>query len=281
LTAAAAAGPASRPLPLYYALNQAGRAIAASNLTPDQLWEPKRHGLSIGEPPDGSLQQVELKPQPNNAKSPDSLRILAAATNTSRLVHKTTLAQIWGSIPGLPVPGLGAGTPRPIPVEVTERDDFVYMGTIRGLNWLPATPGASETLRKMLGHSYPRAADGLVVAAVNRDPSSVGGSMASLRWRGPDGKPIPVHRVATRYLGGYWLMPSLNQQRDVLGPLMLWWCLLLALSDLARYHPAEWTAALDPNEAWTTVPIEQVLELALEIVPRLVLLELSPGAVGR
>jgi hypothetical protein len=119
------------------------------------------------------------------------------------------------------------------------------------------------------------------VESISPDVAPIYGSSASVSWRRPDGGLQPIQVVATQYLGGYWLMPALNQQREVLGPLMLWWYLLHALSNLARYHPAEWTAALDPNEAWTTVPIEEVLDLALEIVPRLVLLELSPGAVDQ
>lgn len=61
-------------------------------------------------------------------------------------------------------------------------------------------------------------------------------------------------------------------------PLLLWWCLLYALSHLARYHPAAWTAALDPDKSQQAVPIEKALSMALAIVPRLVLLVLSPGA---
>jgi hypothetical protein len=63
LTAAENVGPASRPLPLYYALNQAGRAIAAAYQMHGNPWEPKRHGLTIGEPPDGWLQQTPITPQ--------------------------------------------------------------------------------------------------------------------------------------------------------------------------------------------------------------------------
>ncbi len=49
LTAAAAVGPASRPLPLYYALNQAGRAIAASRQLADREWRPSAR--RSGNPP--------------------------------------------------------------------------------------------------------------------------------------------------------------------------------------------------------------------------------------
>ena len=32
-------------------------------------------------------------------------------------------------------------------------------------------------------------------------------------------------------------------------PLMLWWALLLALSSLARYHPAAWVQAIDLDQS--------------------------------
>src|SRR5687768_9894874 len=42
--AAAAAGPASRPLPLFYCLSQAGRAVCAA-WTGGAGWRPESHGL--------------------------------------------------------------------------------------------------------------------------------------------------------------------------------------------------------------------------------------------
>jgi hypothetical protein len=50
-------------------------------------------------------------------------------------------------------------------------------------------------------------------------------------------------------------------------PLMLWWALLLGLSSLARYHPAEWVAALDLNSSMLAYRLEQVLDVAMERVP--------------
>jgi hypothetical protein len=66
---------------------------------------------------------------------------------------------------------------------------------------------------------------------------------------------------------------------DTLPPILLWWCLLQALSSLARYHPAEWTAALNPDRSRWAVSIEKALRIGLDVVPRLVLMTLSPGAV--
>lgn len=50
--ASAAAGVASKPVPLFYALSQAGRAIAAAH-NPDETWRIFGHGLNVrGDPAD-------------------------------------------------------------------------------------------------------------------------------------------------------------------------------------------------------------------------------------
>ena len=85
----------------------------------------------------------------------------------------------------------------------------------------------------------------------------------------------------TEYLGSYWLLPSLNERRETLPPLPLWWCLLHSLSELARYHPAGWAAELDPNDSTSAVSIEQALSIALAVIPRLVLSTLVPNAYAR
>ena len=45
LRAAEVSGPASAPLPLFYALSQAGRAIAAARMTDPQRWDYFGHGI--------------------------------------------------------------------------------------------------------------------------------------------------------------------------------------------------------------------------------------------
>jgi hypothetical protein len=103
MTAAASVGPASRPLPLYYALNQAGRAIVAQRQMRDQPWEPKWHGLRVEDPPDGSLQQTPIEPERHENSS---FRLLSESIRTARLRASTTLANVWAAIPNLPKPGV-------------------------------------------------------------------------------------------------------------------------------------------------------------------------------
>lgn len=113
------------------------------------------------------------------------------------------------------------------------------------------------------------------------DPlAEMAAARAEIGWRNADGTSRPVFLVTDSYLHptSAWLIPMLSSG-DTLPPILLWWCLLQTLSSLARYHPAEWTAALDPDRSRWAVSIEKALRIGLDVVPRLVLLTLSPGAV--
>jgi hypothetical protein len=66
--AAAAVGPASRPLPLFYALSQGGRAITAAHAL--GVWELAGHGISM--PPQSSslpLLKKQVAPRPGKSDS--------------------------------------------------------------------------------------------------------------------------------------------------------------------------------------------------------------------
>jgi YaaC-like protein len=272
LTAAAAVGPASSPLPLYYALNQAGRAITAARQMADRPWKPRWHGLTIGDPEAGSLQQTPIGPQRHEDSS---FRLLAEAIGADGLTQQTHLANVWAAIPNLPRPGLGAGCPRALPLEVVHSTP--ESAALRRLEGLAPTARAGEVLGRHIQETYPRAADGLHINSVVPEAAPFEGSRAVISWRHPAGTRPGFYGASSGYLAGYYLIPGVNKAGDVLEPILLWWCLLHALSSLARYHSAEWTAALNPDSSQWAVPVEQVLSMALEIVPRLVLNALSPG----
>lgn len=156
LDAAKAVGPASRPLPLYYALNQAGRAIAAALLSPDRPWRPSLHGLSIRGPKDGALQDTTITPQNTSDDRPGSFDLLAEVVHGTRLTSSTELANVWAAIPGLDRPGLGAGCPRALPIEPVGGGDVPVLASLRGLEWLPVHPSSEERLHEVLATTYPR-----------------------------------------------------------------------------------------------------------------------------
>jgi YaaC-like protein len=79
------------------------------------------------------------------------------------------------------------------------------------------------------------------------------------------------HVYEHRYRDEWWLRPALNPEGDYLLPLMTWWVLLFGLSMHARYHPAEWTAALRVDRHDETVPLEAAMDAALSAIPHYVL----------
>jgi hypothetical protein len=281
LTAAASVGPASRPLPLYYALNQAGRAIAAALQQSDRPWRPFLHGLSIEGPGEDGLQYTTIGPQRTSDERPGSFHVLAEAIGAPILTASTMLMNVWAAIPGLDKPGLGAGCPRAMPLEFDSVSPAPVFAWLRHLDWLPPVEEAKPRLREFLVQTYPRSAQGLVVESIEHDTAhGMAAAKAEIAWKSPDGTWRTVYTAATPYLWptSLWLIPALNTG-DCLPPILLWWCLLQALSSLARYHPAEWTAALNPDSSRWAVSIEKALITGLAVVPRLVLLTMSPGAI--
>lgn len=71
IAAATAVGPSSRPLPLFYALSQAGRAIAAAHA--EGVWRLRMHGLSAPEL-DRLPLDIEVKRAPAAAKDGSATR---------------------------------------------------------------------------------------------------------------------------------------------------------------------------------------------------------------
>jgi hypothetical protein len=95
LDAAGAVGPASRPLPLFYALSQAGRAITAAHGSVP--WELHGHGLDMPGPstPKHLLERrIEPKPTGN-----DSFHRVADTTNSGVLTAPVELGAVWASLP--------------------------------------------------------------------------------------------------------------------------------------------------------------------------------------
>jgi hypothetical protein len=64
---------------------------------------------------------------------------------------------------------------------------------------------------------------------------------------------------------------------------MTWWAMLYTFSVLSRYHPREWAAALNIDKSEASALLEYCLELALDVVPQLVIdaLDGKPTLLGR
>ncbi|MDT0398488.1 MULTISPECIES: YaaC family protein [Streptomyces] len=78
-------------------------------------------------------------------------------------------------------------------------------------------------------------------------------------------------RAMTRaYAGHRYFFPAVAGLPRELHPLMAWWVILYALSMLARYQPAQWAGHIDVDGNRHAVPIEKVMERAMEHLPVLI-----------
>lgn len=269
LAAAGASGPASAPLPLFYALSQAGRAIAAARC-PDARWDFKGHGLMIKEDTSNIGASLVI-PKPHKTGS-DAFSVVADATGSGVLTASIELGTLWASLPDVEViAGLGVGEPRPLHVAPKPGSRKAVSAELR----IPAAAASTPPAFRSYMQPYPQA-DGCFVMD-SRDvallPDAEKSNISVLLWRDDDGAPRQIRDVCGTYLGDLdtYLWPGIGPSREILSPLMTWWAVLLALSQLARYVPAAWTEALNRDGSVVAIPIETGLERARRIIPRLVL----------
>lgn len=273
---------AARPLPLFYAISQAGRAISAA--LGENPWQLTGHGLKhhVKQP----LFRSIVTPQPGMA---DSFSRVCYATESAPLTGPVELGSAWASLPEL----FSVDLPeeawrRPLRVTLDEIPPALLVlrrniidATIQGLpnRVFEDLDGdqARGALRDELA-KYPRS-EGWQFPPGPGGPRLMRndeyGWDADVQW--PVASPgerdlvIELHAPAYRSREDRWLRPVLNEHADSLSPLMAWWALLYGLSMLARYHPAPWVQALDVDNSRWAVPLEYALDEALEAVPRLVL----------
>lgn len=291
MDAAADVGPAASPLLLFYALSQAGRAIAAAHL--DDPWRLSGHGLKApapGDPSAGLLHRV-VKPEHGEGSKGrrQSFAGVAEATGSGQISSALELGAVWAAIPELmpplPQPPLeDAAWIRPLRVFRPMFDAaHMRLADMRPLELLiDGLPDADlDTLLRCLG-DYPTAEGaymwhtlGMRQDVLITQPSAVG-MLPVFCW--PD---VPTNvQLRTRRLNGiapdyrglgtHLLFPRAGG-KHALSPLMLWWVLLFGLSGIARYDPELWIGALDANNSRLAVPIEAALDTALEALPDLIL----------
>jgi hypothetical protein len=160
---------------------------------------------------------------------------VATATGSPSLDCPMTLSQIWGRIPSLRrAPGLGLEEP-PL---------FAVTNESPG--------GRRRVIRDDRG-------------------ALLRGEFAVVSLEFADDSALEIFdALLSEHLGGWYLRASTSAGSNP-SALMMWWMLLMALSQLARYEPAGWTHALMPDKSALTVPIEDTLRRATRLLPRLVL----------
>ena len=277
-------GPAAQPLPLFYAVSQAGRAITAVHL--EERWELTAHGLrwpgDAGQP---TVLERLIEPQ---GGATSSFQRVAEAVGSGALSVPVELGAVWTAIWELALPKLPVQKPEWRPaltvVASAEPDMPELTGTrvarlVLGLEDISSRRAIVEQLQH-----YPTAREGRP-EVIPADPEEIvitepvaGFAKVAPRivWNADEptqqALEATINCVAPPYQSEWQraLIPQLPSG-DFLSPLMLWWVLLFGLSNLARYEPAVWTAALDLNGSPLAVPLESAMQEALDSIPHFVL----------
>jgi hypothetical protein len=276
--AARVSSPASRPLPLFYALSQAGRAIAAAH--GKDRWRLRMHGLGCAQL-ELQLPDVLVQRQPFASKDGaaiDSFAGVAAATHSVVFEKAATIEALWSSLPEIADLLPACSCSRPL-LLVPTRPEGKLVAWHRVDASVVGFDGEPEDLPAHLETGFPTAA-GVSLHQPQGLPRPLHqhtdfGPGIAVHWPA-DAETVQGHlatldRVAPNGVGfePRWLRPQVG---DVaLTPLLTWWSLLLGLSMMARYEPGGWTAALDLDASELAAPLERLLDIAVERVPELVL----------
>jgi hypothetical protein len=299
--AASVAGVASRPLPLFYCLSQTGRAICAAWTTPGP-WEPAGHGLSSRQEP------VPENPLEFTVRTTahGAFQMVAEVLSSTIFQGRASLGALWASLPDLPEPP-DARYPRPVFLESTlirgeeativnmlaqrqAKFSFPYPAALRDTLLIEDEQARAAAIQRALAE-YPAAESAVVEIAEILGP---GGYQRSpiIRFLDANGQnqsvsavaeALPTLSSATREgWRNYVLRPCIDNGGTIPpSQLMTLWALIYGLSQLARYHPAQWVSALDFNESKIAVDLERLLDSCLALVPDLLVPAISNGAMPR
>ncbi|MGY3520208.1 YaaC family protein [Micromonospora sp. PTRAS2] len=258
MTASAAVGPASRPITLYYAMAQAGLAVAAAH-KPDP-WSFGKHGLKLHNPR-SPLADIGVGPEGVGA-----FQFAAQATSSPELHRPVRFGALWSSLPDLgEVSPLSFAAPEALTVLPEQSSPSAEARVIL----ICPNPGPEKfmsTLTEALP-KYPGISGFRVIPGSYREIRKNRWSV-DLQWD----RPLNFDEVAPpyRYNGEHYLRPSLDDQGGKPpSPFMTWWAILYTFSMLSRYFPREWATALDIDKSPDAYLLEYALDLALDVVPHL------------
>src|SRR5487761_305066 len=270
MDSAASVGYPARPLPLFYALSQAGRAIAAARGGHDH----QVHGLTLDRPIPANLLEATVSPQ-SHVKSVGQFEAVSNSVQSQVTRGSVQLGALIHSLPEMSIElAASPDWPKALPLFVVPWDKVPSPGNTRIALVMEESSVAAASLGTVLG-KYPQAKrigfNQMVAAAFLTLPTRATpkGPGVELIWLGDEASldnEVPQYR----FRGWRWLRPSISDLEQPPSPLMTWWLLLFGLSMLARYHPVPWTQALDVDASPDAVTLELTMNRALEALPHLV-----------
>jgi hypothetical protein len=291
LAAAREAGYATRPVQLFYALSQAGRAmVAASPRIGNQAWRVSGHGLTA------NTNAVSAADVAVSAAKAGLFPSVAAALGIESLVpdEPVALRELWPLLPESAFVPLTADAMLPMLLFFPHGwPEWRAAFSQAEIAWIP------RRVKDLYGEDPARVKEHLDrYPALRESTLQVSQPKSRLKWTnaGP-GLSLGVRwsRAAESRSGSPPLMLSDSRTRDGLGvvsyrsaddlmvtpaigsmsmglhPILALWTVLLALSSLARYAPASWSKMIDIDRSAEANAIEHLLEEAIESVPTAVL----------
>jgi hypothetical protein len=302
MEAAEGSGYATRPLQLFYALSQGGRAVtAASTLLPTTTSVPDRDNP-------GQMKAVNVSWQLRGHG------IEASGTRSSRIGNVSVNGEWLGLMPGV---ALALGVEGLVPKERIKLRDLwalIPESIEAPLDPSPAFPVLSfqrGTRYRSGEHYYDNAHLGRIPSRVRdeseNDPATLNAFLErypslrgwehppavrdriwqprsqdsfdslKLHWRyDPDHPPdvLAVNTVrATRYRsnGDWWVFPTVGSMTRPVHPLTVWWAILFTLSMMARYEPSSWASMIEIDSSQDANAIEHLLDEAMDVIPSLLL----------
>lgn len=293
-------GPSASPMLRFYAVSQAGRAIAAGLGPKNNGWRANSsHGLKLT-PLDTTsttptLQDIKVSPSGNGL-----FQQVSSLLGSPNLPDSVSVADLLLSCPlwDVPTTNNAPGAVRaqwadnirdfdgsslfvvPVPAELVDTE--LVPASPTNLEYRRRIITDEDQLRRWL-ESFPTLRPFLQNASIGHlQPDELGNPNSeigiSLNWS--------VGPCAHGYRGAYLDLttsPSWEHQpygllstapaggEAPIAPLMVAWATLYALSMLSRYYPAQWVGMLDVDRSRLAVPLEGIVGPDDEVVPSLLL----------
>jgi hypothetical protein len=286
--AASVVGPATAPVLLYYGLSQAGRAVIAAASSVRDDWRLTGHGIKLGDLT-SSLPSISVYADGARGSFFRLSEVLESPTWGKS--HAIGLSQLWDALPEAAEWPIQDDTDRR-PAHRLEYHRYEQQHPLLSMAVCNLPPRLTQSafpgvdLRTYLS-SYPTlGAYEYVRASSNPDspPEFLlyqnGHAELNVNVVVDGGKQTTeaqrralFQQIGSRHGAEYddfYLVPAIGNNNRPMHPLMTWWAVLYTLSMLARYQPAEWSEYVDVDRSSFAVSIEQMLSVALVVVPELI-----------
>jgi hypothetical protein len=284
LAAARDAGYATRPVQLFYALSQAGRAmVAASPHIGNQAWRLNGHGLTA------NTNAANVADAAVTATKIGLFPSVAAALGIECLVldEPVALRELWPLLPESVLVPLT--TDALLPVLIFSQTGWPHATVFSGaeIDWIPGR------VKDLYGDDPARIKEHLDrYPALRECTLRLSQPMGRLEWTSPglglglevqwlSGTP-PLMLSDDRTLDDLGIVsyksaddllvtPAIGSMSTGLHPFLALWAVLLGLSSLARYEPAAWSKMIDIDRSAEANAVENLLDEAINSVPAVAL----------